>query len=153
MPIVSLQNRVLPIRSVSEEFDHKVLQLELYEVGKLNQIAEEIFNIDSANPRQAIDSTEKYVYRVQQYKSMDDSKQQQAAKSAIQPHAKSGRRQMPEVVFAYGPTQICTDGSVEMRLISVVIQFDRLLASSPQPLRRAGQGSGYLFNRSRQSVC
>jgi hypothetical protein len=58
--------------------DRQVMQLELFEVGKLNQLAENAFNIDSEDT-QPVDTTERYVQRIQQYQSMT-SKSFQASK-------------------------------------------------------------------------
>ena len=49
--------------------DRQVLQLELFEVGKLNQLSDQVFNIDSEDA-QPIDTTERYVQRIQQYNSL-----------------------------------------------------------------------------------
>ena len=51
--------------------DRRVLQLELFEVGKLNQLSDQIFNIDSEDI-QPVDTTERYVQRIEQYNSMTD---------------------------------------------------------------------------------
>lgn len=49
--------------------DRRMLQLELFEVGKLKQLSDQVFNIDSEDTH-PIDTTERYVQRMEHYDSM-----------------------------------------------------------------------------------
>lgn len=58
--------RIVFFRTNSDGNDQQILRLDLFEVGKLNEIPEEIFNIDSAD-LQPQDATPEYVQRVLRY--------------------------------------------------------------------------------------